>query len=90
MAFVRALGLGDGLGALAAAWELLGGGVAAAPAELRLRLLLLLLLPGVLFIPLLEHRADGRGWDGAERAAASAGPALHPPHCHRRAGQCLL
>lgn len=52
----RALGLGDGLGALAAAWELLGGGDLAAAAELPLPLLL---LAGVLLVPLLEHSAGG-------------------------------
>lgn len=44
------LGLGDGLGALAAARELLGGRGQATTAEL----LLHLLLPGVLLVPLLE------------------------------------
>lgn len=49
------LGLGDGLGALAAAWELLGGGDLAAAAELSL---LLLLLAGVFLVPLLEQSAQ--------------------------------
>lgn len=48
------LGLGDGLGALAAAWRLRGAGDHAA-AELSL---LPLLLPGVFLIPLLRQRAD--------------------------------
>lgn len=51
-----ALGLGDGLGALAAAWELLGGGDLAAAGELSLPLLL---LAGMLLVPLLEQSADG-------------------------------
>lgn len=45
------LGLGDGLGALAATWELLGGGDLAAADELSLPLLL---LAGVLLVPLLN------------------------------------
>lgn len=53
MAFVS--WLSDGLGALAAAWGLLGDGDTAAT-EL---LLLFLLLAGVLLVPLLEHRANG-------------------------------
>ena len=54
MACVRALWLGDGLGALAAAWGLLGSGDTAA---IQLSLLFLL-LPGMLLVPLLEHRAE--------------------------------
>lgn len=60
------LELGDGLGALAAAWELLGGGAPAAAAK---RSLLLLLLAGVLLVPLLEQSADG----------ALSGRHLYPP-----------
>lgn len=65
--------LGEGLGARAAARGLLGGGGDTAAAEL---LLLILLLPGMLLVPLLEHRA--------ERLLSGLRPPTRPP------GQAVL